>query len=109
MSEVLLENMSLIDYVKDAGLVLFVWGEVLLSLFSFTIFQLQGVDAMSEVLLENMSLVDYVKDAGLVLFVWGEANNDTDTINSFKEKGVDAIIYDRYGSFFSIGPDGHHF
>ena len=73
------------------------------------LFQLQGVDAMSEVLLENMSLVDYVKNAGLVLFVWGEANNDTDTINSFKEKGVDAIIYDRYGSFISMGPGRQHF
>ena len=28
MSEVLLEHMDMIEYVKSAGLVLFVWGEV---------------------------------------------------------------------------------
>ena len=28
MSEVLLEHMDMIDYVKSAGLVLFVWGEI---------------------------------------------------------------------------------
>ena len=46
MSEVLLENMSLVDYVKNAGLVLFVWGEANNDTDTINSFKEKGVDAI---------------------------------------------------------------
>ena len=46
MSEVLLENMALVDYVKLAGLVLFVWGEANNDADIINTFKQKGVDAI---------------------------------------------------------------
>ena len=46
MSEVLLEHMDMIEYVKSAGLVLFVWGEVNNDSDVINTFKQKGVDAI---------------------------------------------------------------
>ena len=46
MSEVLLEDMSLVDHVKSLGLVMFVWGEANNDADTINIFKEKGVDAI---------------------------------------------------------------